>query len=664
MKRQGDGSIVFARVSQSDTLTYAYTNGGLLSSVSDGTGSVSYAYNAKGQQTAETVTGTSPAQKNYTYDADGNPSGVVISNGGTVYNQSYTYNHIGQLTTVRDNLSSKNVASYTYDGAGNISTKTLANGVTTAYTYNGTNFLSSVTNKKGNIVLSSYAYTYYLDGNRASVTDQSGNIHSYTYDKLGQLKVETDTKNGTVTSYTYDGNGNRITKDVSGSTSSSTQYTYDANNRLTKESCNDTISVTEHDYYYDNNGNLITKTVSMYTDDTGEFEQLSIGQYPLGYTSSVDGALATSYGYNLRNMLTSIETDTGLQTEYLYNASGARAKKTVTGVSTSYIWNGSNMVYEKGKNTAYYCYGDGIISMVNADGAYYHLKNGHGDVTQLTTSSGTIAEDYVYDAFGNQEDADHTIDNPFRYCGEYFDEESGFIYLRNRYYDSATGRFITEDPVKDGLNWYAYCHSDPVNFNDPFGLEEDRDKHVLTKEDYEKIQMLTAIYNYAVNNLKDMAIADEAHRQAVKIRQQEKYSNYPDYGPPRPATLSNILQYVPMHGAVDNYIYSRSKATVTIVIGKPLSEFDAQTASGEWIDSFSDSGGFAIIGDAFGASDVVDIAGSVASEVNSTFNPLYRKVSKGDVITTVYKKQFFNNKTIMFYFKGEDKQRCYYVKGD
>ena len=60
--------------------------------------------------------------------------------------------------------------------------------------------------------------------------------------------------------------------------------------------------------------------------------------------------------------------------------------------------------------------------------------------------------------------------NPFRYCGEYYDEETGLIYLRNRYYDSSTGRFITEDPAKDGLNWYSYCGGNPVMFVDPWGL--------------------------------------------------------------------------------------------------------------------------------------------------------------------------------------------------
>ena len=61
--------------------------------------------------------------------------------------------------------------------------------------------------------------------------------------------------------------------------------------------------------------------------------------------------------------------------------------------------------------------------------------------------------------------------NPFRYCGEYFDDETGFIYLRNRYYDPSIGRFTTEDPAKSGLNWYAYCENNPVKYVDPWGLD-------------------------------------------------------------------------------------------------------------------------------------------------------------------------------------------------
>ena len=61
--------------------------------------------------------------------------------------------------------------------------------------------------------------------------------------------------------------------------------------------------------------------------------------------------------------------------------------------------------------------------------------------------------------------------NPFRYCGEYLDYESGLLYLRARYYDAGVGAFTQEDPAKDGLNWYVYCGGNPVNFWDPWGLD-------------------------------------------------------------------------------------------------------------------------------------------------------------------------------------------------
>jgi len=41
--------------------------------------------------------------------------------------------------------------------------------------------------------------------------------------------------------------------------------------------------------------------------------------------------------------------------------------------------------------------------------------------------------------------------------------------MRARYYDPTLGRFISEDPAKDGINWYAYCANNPVNAVDPDG---------------------------------------------------------------------------------------------------------------------------------------------------------------------------------------------------
>ena len=79
---------------------------------------------------------------------------------------------------------------------------------------------------------------------------------------------------------------------------------------------------------------------------------------------------------------------------------------------------------------------------------------------------------YDYDAFGNltENTGSEATNNPFRYNGQYTDDETGLLYLRNRYYDPTIGRFTQEDPAKDGLNWYVYCANDPVNFVDPLGL--------------------------------------------------------------------------------------------------------------------------------------------------------------------------------------------------
>src|SRR5208283_2565444 len=45
----------------------------------------------------------------------------------------------------------------------------------------------------------------------------------------------------------------------------------------------------------------------------------------------------------------------------------------------------------------------------------------------------------------------------------------GQLYFNSRYYDPTIGRFLTEDPSRHGVNWYAYCENDPINKTDPTG---------------------------------------------------------------------------------------------------------------------------------------------------------------------------------------------------
>jgi len=90
--------------------------------------------------------------------------------------------------------------------------------------------------------------------------------------------------------------------------------------------------------------------------------------------------------------------------------------------------------------------------------------------------------------------------NPHRFSGEYFDFETGRIYLRARSYDPHTGRFTQEDPIRCGLNWYTYCENNPIMFSDPTGLSPHIGPEIMNMiqfygnpTDKQKIQFFMAI---------------------------------------------------------------------------------------------------------------------------------------------------------------------------
>ena len=136
---------------------------------------------------------------------------------------------------------------------------------------------------------------------------------------------------------------------------------------------------------------------------------------------------------------------------------------------TIHLWDGANIVADvKGNNVSVYIRGINLIYADDGNEVYYHF-NAHGDVVVLTDEDGTKEKSYSYNAFGVEEDPSALDDNPFRYCGEYFDKVNEKIYLRARYYDANQGRFTQEDPIRDGSNWYSYCGGNPVMFVDPTG---------------------------------------------------------------------------------------------------------------------------------------------------------------------------------------------------
>lgn len=91
----------------------------------------------------------------------------------------------------------------------------------------------------------------------------------------------------------------------------------------------------------------------------------------------------------------------------------------------------------------------------------------------------TITDTYDYDAFGNKINSTGSTPNNYLYRGEQWDSDLGLYYLRARYYNPLTGRFMSRDP-EDGkpidpksLHKYLYANGDPVNLKDPTGRDAD-----------------------------------------------------------------------------------------------------------------------------------------------------------------------------------------------
>ena len=71
------------------------------------------------------------------------------------------------------------------------------------------------------------------------------------------------------------------------------------------------------------------------------------------------------------------------------------------------------------------------------------------------------------------------FDERVRFTGKDYDEVTGLYYFNARWYDPQLGRFTSEDPVRDGINWHVYTYNNPLKYTDPTGL----DPHNMTIEE-------------------------------------------------------------------------------------------------------------------------------------------------------------------------------------
>ncbi|PMS28600.1 RHS repeat-associated core domain-containing protein, partial [Trinickia soli] len=111
---------------------------------------------------------------------------------------------------------------------------------------------------------------------------------------------------------------------------------------------------------------------------------------------------------------------------------------------------------------------------------YYHCDH-IGTPYMMMDELGDVVWEATYRAWGETQDVIARVSqavgiaarNPIRFQGQQEDSETGLSYTRNRYYDSSSGRFISQDPlgVLGGINAYQYAPS-PTQWIDPLGLRK------------------------------------------------------------------------------------------------------------------------------------------------------------------------------------------------
>ncbi len=293
--------------------------------------------------------------------------------------------------------------------------------------------------------------------------------------------------------YTYDKKGNRRSRYLMTDKAYYDEYTLYGDSDLMQ-------SDGKYGYEYDKNGNLIAKGTEWSV--TGTFKLYKPEELSNLDDLAADGFEYYSYEYDLKNRLRavykynhSVHSMENTAT-YLYDIDGYRIKKeNKAGEETHYVFDTSGKVLEEISLET----GDVISSVflksrhlarVTEDETLFYGTDHQGSTVIVTDESGdmiwsgeaTPFGDAVVRSSGDRSDLD------LKYTGKDLDEDTGLYYFNARWYDANTGRFISEDPARDGLNWYVYTSNNPLKFIDPSGMEaeepdpDDNDEETNTPE--------------------------------------------------------------------------------------------------------------------------------------------------------------------------------------
>jgi RHS repeat-associated protein len=448
-----------------NTDTYAYTGEKLTSVSRSNFGAPeteSFAYDPAGRLMTDTQGPRGTVH--FDYRADDSPAGYSVVGGPTA---AYGYYPDGSLRAISWSPVPGEFR-FEYTLAGQSRRLSFPNGQSRNSTYDDQGRLLEVSNLDpvaGNLATYDYGYDRNYTkgddsmlGQRVSMTAMvpaqglNGSVTRYEYDPLYQLARAAYPNvapfNGEVHSWTYDAIGNRLTNTVNANTQT---YTYQ---RVTGNSNNwqRLLSDGANSYTYDASGDAISQT--------GPSGTFNFGWLREGRLNRITGSASAIYTYDQQ---------------------GRRTSKTVAGQTSSYLYDGLNLIQEQGATPADYLFGpdlDQPLAMSRGGRTYYYATDALGSVTAMTNASGAVQNAYLYDAWGQTKTQSAAVTNPFTYTARE-SGEAGQLFYRARFLSPAIGRFLAEDPIwmEHLLSFlsrpsaYAAVLSSPVFFTDPMGLD-------------------------------------------------------------------------------------------------------------------------------------------------------------------------------------------------